>query len=117
MEVAGMPFQLDLIESAQMLKAGVDSVSDRTTVGHLPGVGLVVVAEWVGEMDFAKTRRRLEALVVGMAATIEGLGPDELVTVAWLGTPFGGSPRQLVVTVKPNDRGALEVFVDGVRAE
>jgi hypothetical protein len=112
-----MPYEIALIESAQMLKAGVESVSDRVTVGHVPGQGLFVVAEWLGDMDFAKTQRRLRALVMGMAPTLEGLDDGEWVTLAWLGTEYSKSPRQLVIKMRPSDPNSLEVFVDGVVQE
>jgi hypothetical protein len=108
-----MASHVDLFESASMLKAAVESVSDRATVGHIPGYGLVITAEWMGNMDAAKTRRRLQALLVGVAPTVEGLAPDERIAVSWFGTAFGEKSHHLVFSIRPDDPGSLEVFVDG----
>lgn len=111
-----MASHIELFESASMLKAAVESVSDRATVGHFPGFGLVIAAEWVGSMDVAKIRRRLQALLVGVAATVEGLPPDERIAVSWVGAEFGEKSHHLVFSVRPDDPGSLEVFVDGKKA-
>ena len=98
-----MSVHVEVLESASMLKAALESVSDRTSAGYVPELGLVIVSEWLGEMDLAKTRRRLQALVVGMAGTIEGLGPNDSITVAWA----GAGPRQPRWVVRPRSRSSM----------
>lgn len=108
-----MSSHFEVLDSAKMLKAGVEAVSDRANIGYIPGVGLVVAAEWMGDMDLATIRRRLEALSVGMSATVEGLGHGERVFICWSGAEFGEDAHYVVLGIKPDVPGSLEVYVDG----
>ena len=103
-----------VVASSAMLRGALEAMSEQATQAHLAGRGLVLTAEWVGDLDLPRAVDDLRALVIGLSGTVRGLAPGETVTLAWLAKQGYGHPWcQVLVEMRPEELESLTVHVDG----
>jgi hypothetical protein len=105
-----------IAQSAAPFDGAVGSLSDRTIITYLPGYGLNVNSNYLGDFDANSIRQQLVGIVTGLAGLVHGLADNDFVSVAWNGRGYGGgNVVHFVVRVRPADLTSLEVFENGVR--
>lgn len=108
---------IPITESAAPFEGAIGSLSSRTIITYLPGYGLNVNADYLGDYDASLIRQQLVGIVSGLAGLVQGLAENDFVSVAWNGRGFGGrNVVHFVVRMRPGDVTSLEVFENGVLA-
>jgi len=103
-----------IVTSSAMIRGALEAMSDDTAPAYFPGKGLLLSAEWVGDIDLPRMVANVRDIVLGLSGTVRELGPDETVSVAWLGGPSGGPEwHQVVAAMRPGAPASLVVRVDG----
>lgn len=103
-----------VIKSALPLEGAIEAGSLAVVSQYLPGYGLQINAfTYEDSTEDELNRETLVGLVTGLAGTINGLDPNDWVSVGLTRNTFSDKRTLILVRVKPTKEESLEVFVNG----
>jgi hypothetical protein len=111
----GSAFAADIPRVLDSAKPIIGAVGDGSPY-YIPGYGLSITKTDLGRnFDLELTIRQLSQIVSSLASLVEGLEPDDYVSVSLTVFGFDMETVYLTVRVKPGQADSLEVWVNGAK--